>query len=46
MVSFGNFFIVSPFESYIVHYKSNVDACIWTKDPMIIVYENMLKTIG
>ncbi len=31
MVLFGNFFIVSLFESYIVQCRSSVDACIWTK---------------
>jgi hypothetical protein len=31
MVSFGNFFVVSLFESYIMQWRSNVDVCIWTK---------------
>jgi len=31
MVLFGNFFIVSLFESYIVYWRSSVDAWIWIK---------------
>jgi hypothetical protein len=31
MVSFGNFFIVGMFESYIVQCRFSVDACILTK---------------
>jgi hypothetical protein len=31
IMSFGNFFIIGIFESYIVQCKSSVNVCIWTK---------------
>jgi len=30
LVSVGNYFVVCLLESYIVHFRSNLDVCIWT----------------
>jgi hypothetical protein len=45
MVLFGKFFIVSPFESYIVHYKFSVDACIWTKIQWLLFMKTCWKQL-